>query len=366
MKIGLGLYRQMLNDEHFVFARQLGVSHVVAHLEDYFSAKPQLTSGDSAGWGRAGAETWSYDTFRDLIDALAKHDLKLAAIENLPVAGWSDVLLDGPNKQAQMEGLKTMVRDAGRAGVPCIGYNFSLAGVWGWSRGPFARGGAMSVGFDIDAIDPQQPIPDGMVWNMVYRDGRPGETVPPVTSDEIWRRYAWFLDELLPVAEEAGVVLAAHPDDPPMDRLRATARLINRPDTYGRAFGLNPSPANKAELCLGSVQEMGGDQVYRLVAECAADNRIGYIHFRNVKGSVPKYHEVFLDEGDIDMARVVRILAGHGYDGVLIPDHTPELACAAPWHAGMAYAIGYMKALIAQVMADPACWERPAAHEVAS
>ncbi|MEM7443778.1 MAG: mannonate dehydratase [Pseudomonadota bacterium] len=366
MKVGLGLYRQMLSDEHFRFARQLGVSHVVAHLEDYFSAKPQLSSGETAGWGRAGTSNWSYDTLRDLIASMERHDLELAAIENLPVAGWSDILLDGPQKQAQMEGLKQLVRDAGRAGVPCIGYNFSLAGVWGWSRGPFARGGAMSVGFDIDAIDPNEPIPDGMVWNMVYRDGEPGKVVAPVSRDELWQRYAWFLDELLPVAEEAGVRLAAHPDDPPMDQLRGTARLINWPGGYERAFGLNPSPANAAELCLGSVQEMGGDDVYRLTAECAASDRIGYIHFRNVRGSVPKYHEVFLDEGDIDMARIVRILAGHGFEGVLIPDHTPELVCQAPWHAGMAYAVGYMKALIAEVMANPDCWERPIETEAAA
>lgn len=365
MKIGLGLYRRMLNDDHFTFARQLGVSHIVAHLEDYFSASPTLSSGDDAGWGRSGERIWTYDTFRDLIGSLDKHGLKLAAIENLPVAGWSDILLDGLEKQSQMDGLKQMVRDAGRAGVPCIGYNFSLAGVWGWSRGPYARGGAMSVGFDIDAIDQSEPIPDGMVWNMVYRDGQPGKTLAPVDSDEMWRRYRWFLDQLLPVAEEAGVVLAAHPDDPPMDQLRGTARLINRPDTYSRSFGHNSSPANKAELCLGSVQEMGGGEVYRLVAQCAADDRIGYIHFRNVKGAVPKYHEVFLDEGDIDMARVIRILAGHGYDGVLIPDHTPELLCGAPWHAGMAYAIGYMKALIAEIEANPASWERPTDREVA-
>ena len=150
-----------------------------------------------------------------------------------------------------------------------------------------------------------------------------------------------------------------------MDQLRGTARLINRPDTYARSFGHNASRANKAELCLGSVQEMGGGEVYRLVAQCAADDRIGYIHFRNVKGAVPKYHEVFLDEGDIDMARIIRILAGHGYDGILIPDHTPELLCGAPWHAGMAYAIGYMKALIAEIEANPASWERPVKQEVA-
>ena len=80
--------------------------------------------------------------------------LEIAAIENFSPRFWSDVLLDGPDRIKQIEGLKRLVRDAGRAGIPCIGYNFSIAGVWGWSRGPFARGGAMSVGLDLAAIDP--------------------------------------------------------------------------------------------------------------------------------------------------------------------------------------------------------------------
>jgi mannonate dehydratase len=171
--------------------------------------------------------------------------------------------------------------------------------------------------------------------------------VPPVTEEEIWRRAAWFLKELLPVAEEAGVVLAAHPDDPPMDALRGAARLVNEPAKYDRLIAIDPSPANRLELCLGSLQEMRTGDVYDAVDRYSRANRIGYIHFRNVVGKVPHYREVFVDEGDIDMARVMRILKTNRFEGVLIPDHTPELHCGAPWHAGMAYAIGYMRALLA-------------------
>ena len=78
----------------------------------------------------------------------------------------------------------------------------------------------------------------------------------------------------------------------------------------------------------------------------ARRRRIGYIHFRNVRGKVPRYHEVFIDEGDIDMAQIVRILRDENYEGVLIPDHTPEMAGPAPWHAGKAFALGYMRALV--------------------
>jgi len=349
MKVGLGLYRQMLNKRHYQFAQQLGVTHIVAHLEDYFSANPQLANDEDMSWGKAQSDDWTEELFTGLIADLAKYDLKLAAVENFAVRHWHDILLDGPKRDEQMDHLKLIIRAAGRAGVPCFGYNFSAVGVWGWKRAPYARGGAMSVGFDITKIDPNEPIPKGMVWNMAYADKLGPEVEAPITHDQMWNRYTRFINELLPVAEESGVILAAHPDDPPVSELRLTAKLINSHNSYRRAFGINPSANNKAELCLGCLQEMDDGDIYETVEEFARADRIGYIHFRNVRGQIPNYREVFIDEGDIDMARIISILKRVGYQGVLIPDHTPELECDAPWHAGKAFAIGYMKALIAQL-----------------
>ena len=352
MKIGLGFYRHMLTPPNFQFARQLGVEEVVVHLETYFSsgtgARVELSKGSEDGWGVGQDGYWTYETFADLIDLLASGGLKLAAIENFAVKQWSDILLQGPQRDDQMAAMKQMIRDAGKAGVPCFGYNFSLAGVWGWVRGPFARGGAMSVGLDASKIDADEPIPDGMVWNMRYRENR-GGTLAPVSHQQLWSRLNGFLTELLPVAEEAGVVLAAHPDDPPTDTLRQTARLVNEPEKYDRLIAIDPRPANRLELCLGSLQEMATGDVYAAVDRYSRTNRIGYIHFRNVRGKVPNYAEVFLDEGDLDMVKVVRILMANGYQGLLIPDHTPEITCDAPWHAGMAYAVGYMRGLLASI-----------------
>jgi mannonate dehydratase len=84
--------------------------------------------------------------------------------------------------------------------------------------------------------------------------------------------------------------------------------------------------------------------VYDAIARFARQDRIGYVHFRNVVGRAPEYREVFVDEGDVDMPKALRTYAANGYDGVFIPDHTPQMRCAAPWHAGMAYALGYMRA----------------------
>lgn len=151
---------------------------------------------------------------------------------------------------------------------------------------------------------------------------------------------------ILPVAEEAGVKLALHPDDPPVDQLRLTARLVNQPAKYQRVIDLNNSPSNCLEFCMGSIQEMSEGDIYESLDTYSKQKKIGYIHFRNVKGKVPFYKEVFVDEGDIDMLRALKILRQNNFDGVLIPDHTPEMSCDAPWHAGMAFALGYMNAAL--------------------
>lgn len=130
-----------------------------------------------------------------------------------------------------------------------------------------------------------------------------------------------------------------------MPSLRGTPRVVYRPELYQKLIDLVPSSSNKLELCLGSLQEMQSNRpIYDYLEQYINQKKISYVHFRNVKGKVPCYDEVFVDEGDIDMFRVLKQLKNGGFDGVLIPDHTPLITCKAPWHAGMAYALGYMRA----------------------
>ena len=196
MKLGLGLYRHMLTPENFRFARQCGCTHVIVHLVDYFHQgggdRQNQPVGSQAGWGRAGDphKLWSYEELAALRENINAHGLELHAIENLDPAHWHDVLLDGPKKPLHLENVKTIVRNMGRAGIPVLGYNFSLPGVAGRIQGPFARGGAISVG--MDGAD-QTPIPNGTIWNMIYDpDAAPG-TVPPITSEQLWQRLVGFL-----------------------------------------------------------------------------------------------------------------------------------------------------------------------------
>lgn len=349
MKRGLGLYKHMLTPDNFAFARQCGATHVVAHLVDYFRrgkdnpAQNQPTGGE-AGWGICGdKELWSLDLLISLKQQINDAGLELAAIENFDPAHWYDVLLDGPKRDEQMEGLKILIRRIGTVGIPVMGYNFSIAGVAGRITGPFARGGAISVGMD-EPFD--VPVPKGMVWNMVYDPDAPKGTQPEITSEQLWRRFAYFLNELLPVAEQAGVVLAAHPDDPPLPMLRKQPRLVYQPQMYQRLIDINSSPANQFELCLGTLAEMTEGNLYEVLDAYTKQNRVAYIHLRNVTGKAPHYRETFIDEGEIDMTKVIRILQRNNFNGVIVPDHTPQMTCSAPWHAGMAHALGYIKALM--------------------
>jgi mannonate dehydratase len=348
MKLGLGLYRHMLTRDNFQFARQAGATHIVAHLVDYFRGGVHATrddqpTGTDFGWGLAGDpnQLWTLDELVALRREVEAAGLKLEAIENFDPAHWHDILLDGPRRAQHIENVKTILRRMGQAGIPVMGYNFSIAGVAGRTKGNYARGDAPSVGME-GAYDP--PMPNGMVWNMVYDAHAPAGTIASISHDELWRRLAAFLDEVLPVAEEAGVKLALHPDDPPTPTVRSQPRLVYQPRLYQKVLDLHPSPSNTLEFCIGSLAEMTEGDIYDVVDTYSRQRRLGYVHFRNITGKVPTYKETFIDDGDVNMLRVIGILHRNGFDGVLIPDHTPQMTCAAPWHAGMAFAMGYMRA----------------------
>jgi mannonate dehydratase len=349
MKLGLGLYRHMLNDEYYAFAVQAGCTHVIAHLVDYFRqgernpSHNQPSGGKDQPWGVAGdpGRLWTAAELIALRKQVEAAGLTLEGVENLDPAHWYDVLLDGPRRAEHMRNVHDILHAMGDAAIPTLGYNFSIAGVTGRTSGPLARGAAESVGMD-GPVD--VPIPNGVVWNMIIDANAPAGTLPAISHDELWRRLQRFLEEALPVAEKAGVRLAAHPDDPPTPTMRQQPRLVYQPDMYQRLIDISPSPSNMLEFCLGTLAEMTDGDIYQTVERYSAEQRLAYVHFRNINGKAPHYHETFIDDGDVDMLRILCILAKNGFDGVVIPDHAPQMTCSAPWHAGMAHTLGFLKA----------------------
>jgi len=350
MNVGLGLYRHMLTRDYYDFARQAGCTHVVVHLVDYFNrgtTNPrdnQPTGSKYEPWGVAGdpEKLWTIAELKQLRREIEDAGLVFAAIENLDPAHWHDILLDGPRYEEQLEKVKTIIRRMGEAGIPVLGYNFSLAGVCGRVTTASGRGRALTLEMDGPAED--EPVPKGVVWNMVYDEAAPPGVLPRVSNEQLWDRLRRFLEEVVPVAEQSGVRLAAHPDDPPMPTMRGQARLVYQPDMYQRLLDIAPSRSNALEFCVGTVAEMTEGDVHETVDRYSRQGKIAYIHLRNVVGKVPHYRETFIDEGDVDMVRILTILERNAFDGVIIPDHTPQMSCAAPWHAGMAHTLGFILA----------------------
>ena len=171
MKLGMGLYRDMLDREHFRFARQCGCTHAIVHLVNYYTGSDCniVTATDANhnyGVPSRDDPIWTAEGMRDL-QALARSEgIEIYGVENFNPIDWYDILLDGPKRDEQIDIVRSVIGNVGRAGIKAMGYNFSLAGVWGHQKRRAARGGAISTCFDSKLIDVYSPIPNGLVWNM--------------------------------------------------------------------------------------------------------------------------------------------------------------------------------------------------------
>ena len=323
MKLGLGFGLGELTEENMRYAKQLGVTHIIVE-------GPRL--GD-----RGVLEFIDLLRVRKFIES---YGLEVGGIENLPQDHWDKVLHGAPGRDEQIKNVCETVENMGRAGFPILGYYFSVAGVWGHWRSYESgggRGGAGIKSFDYDLVKDAPTVETG-----------------PVTREEMWDRLIYLLERVIPVAERAGVRLAAHPDDPPAEELRGTGRILVSHEALKRLIEAVPSPSNGLEFCQGTVAEMGPEKAIDAIRYFGERRRIIYVHFRNVSGAFPKFDEVFIDEGDVDMLAAMRAYKEVGFDGVMTPDHSPRVAGDTPYrHRGMAYALGYMKALMKAVETVP-------------
>jgi mannonate dehydratase len=171
-----------------------------------------------------------------------------------------------------------------------------------------------------------------------------------VTDDDMWVNYEYFIRAVLPVAEESGVRLALHPDDPPVPSLGGVARIFRDVAGFRKGYALaNGSPAWGLDLCLGCCSEMSGGavNVREMIEFFGPRGSICYAHFRDVQGTVPKFAECFLGEGNYDPAEIMLLLKKSGFTGFVLDDHVPHIVGDTPWgHRARAHAIGYMQGLL--------------------
>ena len=316
MRLGLGQFSE-LSEERLKFIKQLGVEDVL------------LNTARLPGTAR-----WEYEDILQLRTEVEAAGLRLAALENVPISFYDKAMLGLPGRDEQIENMATTIRNIGKAGVEIFGYHWMPSGVWRTSRTTPGRGGAEVTSFDMAEVK-DAPLSHGRVF----------------TEAEMWENYEYYMNAILPVAEEADVRLALHPDDPPVESLAGVPRLFRNFEGFKRGMEIADSPIHGLDFCVGSWSEMGPG-VTDAIRYFGERDKIFYVHFRDVEGHVPKFAEAFVDTGNCDMFEVMRTLKEVGFTGFMITDHVPHIVDDTGWgHRGRAYAIGYMTAFLEILMA---------------
>jgi mannonate dehydratase len=338
IRVAVGQFHD-LTDERLRFAAQIGATGLQVN-------NPTIP----------GETRWQQSDVRGLVEKVEAAGLRFEAIENVPVHFYDKVMTGAPGRDEQIENYCATIRAVARAGVPVLGYHFMPNSVWTTDFAAQTRGGATARKFDMAAVELVASDIEAMKRMMPTTLGRQssmpvfGKDGPVITEAQMWSNYDYFIKAVLPVAEEEGLRLALHPDDPPVPMLGGVARLFYKPENFKKAYDLAGASRSWAlDLCLGCCSEMPGgrDAVREMIEFFAPRGAIAYIHFRDVQGTVPNFTECFIGDGNYDPAEVMVLLAKNGFDGFLLDDHVPKMDGDSDWnHRGRAHAIGYLQGLI--------------------
>ena len=227
---------------------------------------------------------------------------------------------------------------AGEAGIRGLNYNITILG---HLRTPSktGRGGATVSTFEWDKLDHSLPE---------FEDG-------PADEDEMWQRIDHWLREIIPVAEEYKVQMACHPSDPGIgvgNTYRGVARPLGMVEGFKKFIELYDSPYNGLNFCQGCMSEAlenPAEEIFDVIRYFGERKKIFNVHFRNIKGGLRNFVEVFPDEGDINMIRALKVYKEVGYEYMIMPDHVPGLSGPEPRKVGFAYAYGYIHAALQAV-----------------
>jgi mannonate dehydratase len=302
--------------------KQVGVDHAVATL-------PLNDCGNE--------NAWDYLPLLRMQQRYADAGLQVIAVESTPP--MDKIRLGLPGRDEEIEQFQTLVCNMGVLGIPVLCYNFMA--VFGWLRtnsGIRTRGDALVSGFD-RALLAHAPLTEAGC----------------VSEERLWENFEYFLHRVLPVAEEAQVKLALHPDDPPLSPIRGVGRIMRSLEAFDRVLAMSDSPQNGITFCQGNFSLMTKDVP---AAIRHFGKNIFFVHFRDVQGTPEKFVETFHDLGPTDMLACLRCYHEIGFDGPLRPDHVPALEGETNESAGYAslgrlFAIGYIRGLLESIVGRP-------------
>lgn len=304
--------------------KQLGVDHVLA-------GGPPIP--------------WTEGQIRSIMDGLKSGGLTLG---NIMISGFPNTLYGRPGRDEEIEKVQASIRAAGRAGLPVVEYNFYAHRLVEGYYARTGRAGAGLTAFDYSRVKDLPPLPNEGAHSL----------------EEMWANITYFLKAVIPVAEESGVRLALHPNDPPAPLSRGSGQIMGSLAGWNRMIEIVPSPSNGITFDCGVTRELGEDPV-EVCRYFGSRDRINHVHFRNVRVEIPreKYTEVFLDEGQVDMFAVMKELVRQKYPRLVYPEHPrgldadscdPQFKSYYPGggaYTGFAYNVGYARAMLQAALA---------------
>ena len=313
----LAVYLPAFPNEMWRLAVQLGVTDAVASL-------PSVRPGDPP--------VWDYMSLLRMKLRFADAGMNVAVIESRPP--MNKIMLGLPGRDEEIEQVCELLTNMGAVGIPVWCYAFMA--VFNWLRTStttVGRGGALVTSYD-HALMENAPLTEYGI----------------VSEERLWDNFAYFLQRVVPVAEQAKVKIALHPDDPPISPIRGIARIFRSVEAFKRAIEMVPSNYSGITFCQGSFATMGAD-IPEAIRYFGKRKKILFVHFRDIRGTAARFVETFHDEGQTDMLEAMRGYQEIGFDGVMRPDHVPTMEGDDNMNAGYTtrgrlYAIGYMRGLL--------------------
>ncbi|HEY6403785.1 MAG TPA: mannonate dehydratase [Blastocatellia bacterium] len=293
-------------------------------------------------------ENWSVEGLTKLRERVESFGVKLEMVP-LPLSSSYITKAENPNimlgkspeRDREMDDICQMIRNAARAGIPALKYNMSVLGVVR-TESTKGRGGADYSTFVYDKAKQEPPLTEA----------------GPVNEDVYWERITYFLKRVIPVAEEYKVRMACHPHDPgmPLDKgYRGVHTALGNVAGLKRFVEIVESKYHGLNFCQGTVSEMlrnPGEEIFDVIRYFGMRGKIFNVHFRNIRGRFLDFQETFIDDGDVNMLKAMRVYKEVGYDGMMMPDHVPKIAGDPQGLQAFAFTFGYIKALIAAVAAE--------------
>ncbi len=325
VRMRLGCQSAPTNAEHLGYLARYGVEGVGGY--------PEIADG------RLYA---TVDELKAMKDLAAKYHLEIeAAVPPFLASSHIDLekhpaimLAQSPERDRDIEAFQNMIRNCAAAGIPAVKYNMSILGVLRIGRKP-GRGDCTYSAWSLKDAHPKTPLT------------RAGQ----VNADAAWERITYFLDHVVPVANEYKVRIACHPHDPgvPPEGYQGVTRVLGTVDGLKKFITIRESPYHGLNFCQGTVSEMlqdPGREIYDVIRYFGSRGKIFNVHFRNIRGHRDEFVEVYPDEGDVDFVKAVEVYREVGYPYLLMPDHVPQAPGDPRGLQSFAFCYGYIRALI--------------------